>query len=224
MCTVSAVRFGDGVRLVCNRDELRARPAARPPGQSTVAAGAIAFPIDPLSGGTWAGARGGAFAAALLNRSIGGAAAVRRAVSRGMIVPALLSCASFDLALDAARSLDPSAFAPFTLLIVDGKHAAVVSTRDIRSPRLREVVAPLMLTSSSLGDAFVDAPRRALFDVLVRRVVDPLRGQHVFHRHRWPNRRDISVVVARADAQTVSRTTIDVTPSGATITYEDSPC
>jgi len=51
-----------------------------------------------------------------------------------------------------------------------------------------------MLTSSGLGDAVVDAPRRQLFERLVLRHERPWPlAQDRFHAHRWPSRPDISV-------------------------------
>jgi hypothetical protein len=224
MCTVSVVRFGEAIRLVCNRDEQRARPAARPPAVSTIAVDSIACPIDTSSGGTWVGVRGGAFVAALLNRTEPPRAASSRPTSRGSIVPAILACRSFDAAVDAATAIDPAAFAPFTLLIAGLRRAAIVSSREVWSPASCDIAVPLLQTSSSRGDALVEAPRGALFDALVRRAAAPLAGQHAFHRHRWPHRRDISVVMAREDAATVSRTTIDLTATGGSISYEGAPC
>ena len=70
---------------------------------------------------------------------------------------------------------------------------------------------PVMFTSSSLGDAIVETPRRRLFEELVLAGDDWLRGQFRFHRHRWDEQPEISIQMARQDAATVSRTTIDVT-------------
>jgi hypothetical protein len=71
---------------------------------------------------------------------------------------------------------------------------------------------PQMLTSSGLGDAVVDTPRRQLFERLVLRHerLWPL-AQDRFHIHQWPSRADITVHMERPDARTVSRTTIIVT-------------
>ena len=77
-----------------------------------------------------------------------------------------------------------------------------------------------MFTASSLGDFVVDGPRRRLFDWLM---VDPsavASGQSLFHRHQWTDKRDISVVMERADAATVSRTTVDVGRTTITLEYE----
>jgi hypothetical protein len=77
-----------------------------------------------------------------------------------------------------------------------------------------------MFTSSSLGDAIVETPRRQLFERLVLAGDDWLRGQFWFHRHRWAGRLELSVQMSRPDACTVSRTTIDVTSRRIDLQYE----
>jgi len=80
-----------------------------------------------------------------------------------------------------------------------------------------------MFTSSSLGDVLVEPPRRELLERLVLAAGDWLHGQARFHRHRWTSRPEISVNMAREDAATVSRTTIDVTSSTIDLAYESLP-
>jgi hypothetical protein len=66
----------------------------------------------------------------------------------------------------------------------------------------------------------VEAPRRQLFERLVlrnERFWQP--AQDRFHAHQWPSRSDISVRMERADARTVSRTTIVVTSRVMTLDY-----
>jgi hypothetical protein len=77
-----------------------------------------------------------------------------------------------------------------------------------------------MFTASSLGDLLVDTPRRRLFECLVQEAGDRLRGQWLFHRHRWDDKRDISVLMERDEAATVSRTTVDVNERGIVLEYE----
>ena len=80
---------------------------------------------------------------------------------------------------------------------------------------------PLLFTSSSLGDALVEAPRQQLFQ---RMVVEGrcgwLPGQRHFHRHQWPSRPEISVRMERHDALTVSRTVVEVTRATRSLFYE----
>jgi len=84
---------------------------------------------------------------------------------------------------------------------------------------IHDLTAPVMFTSSSLGDRVVEGPRRALFASLVDHSGAPLIGQARFHRHCWPDRREISVLMTRSDAATVSRTTLDVSEHAIAIRY-----
>ena len=79
---------------------------------------------------------------------------------------------------------------------------------------------PTMLTSSSLGDDLVDAPRRLLFDTMFANNRDWLAAQRQFHAHQWTSRPDISIRMERPDARTVSRTTIDVGSQRIAVDYE----
>jgi hypothetical protein len=76
-----------------------------------------------------------------------------------------------------------------------------------------------MRTSSSLGDALVEGPRRTLFRRFFRGTSQAAAAQDAFHDHQWPGREDVSVRMQRAGASTVSRTTVEVSASFATMIY-----
>ena len=143
-----------------------------------------------------------------------------RADSRGSIVPTLLACTSIAQALKAYDALEVTRYEPFRLVMVQRSIVAVVPGDPALSAEVFPLVLPVMLTSSSLGDAVVEAPRRRLFERLVLAEDDWLRGQVRFHRHQWPRRPEISVHMAREDAATVSRTTIHVTSRAIDVAYE----
>jgi transport and Golgi organization protein 2 len=219
MCTVSIVPTAGGCRVVCNRDERRARAAARPPRVRLTKLSWAAYPEDPVSGGTWIGVNGDGLMVVLLNRTASPDARRGALLSRGSIVPRLLSCASIAQARHAYDALDVRQFAPFRLVMVQ---RAAITVADPARPATETVplTAPVMLTSSSLGDALVEPPRRRLFEQLVLAGHDWLHGQARFHRHRWAGRPEISIHMAREDAATVSRTTIEVTSSAIDLGYE----
>jgi uncharacterized protein with NRDE domain len=215
MCTVTIVPYQDGFRLVCNRDERCDRPSALPPALHRLDSASAVYPSDPQGGGTWVGLNDAGLAATLLNRTIGtapaGDATGRR--SRGLIIPRILGSRSLIDALDRAVGLDASQFRAFRLLLVQRMAAAVV-TSDGSSLSLEtmSLAHPIMLTSSSLGDARVELPRRRLFErAVLRRRTQWLQAQRVFHAHQWQSHTDVSVRMERADARTVSRTVINVT-------------
>jgi hypothetical protein len=225
MCTVTIVPRGHGgFRLVSNRDERHTRADALAPASHRVAGRTITYPIDPASGGTWVGVNDSGIAAAVLNNTprppVACAFRARRP-SRGSIIPSLLGLHSFDAMLASAQSMDLTWFEPFTLVIARGRHVAVVTNKHGRaSVNVLDASVPLLFTTSSLGDDVVDPPRRELFDALVRGGRSTwLRAQFLFHRMHRVDRPDLSVLMARADARTVSRTTVDVNGSTARLTY-----
>jgi uncharacterized protein with NRDE domain len=224
MCTVTIVPYDDGFRLVCNRDERRDRPAAAPPTVHRLQYSAAIYPVDPIGGGTWVGVNDAGLAAALLNRTIDAAVPPGRRPprSRGLIIPKLLDCRSLTDALDIAAELDPAPFDLFRLALVQ-RMAAVVLTSDglALSAEMMSLSRPLMLTSSSLGDTVVEAPRRRLFERLVLQSEGAwLSAQTRFHAHQWRSRADISVRMEREAARTVSRTSITVTSRASELCYD----
>lgn len=80
-----------------------------------------------------------------------------------------------------------------------------------------------MATSSSLGDELVDPVRRELFGECLRHAVDPCEAQDRFHSHQWPDRRHVSVLMARPDARTVSRTIVQIGRDHVRMTYRSLP-
>jgi hypothetical protein len=226
MCTVTVVPHDAGIRLMCNRDERRTRPAAIPPRVHELGVRLAAFPVDPQGGGSWVGVNDVDIAVALLN--VQSQSASRRWTSeprrsRGLIVRKLLSCGAMAHILEGLSILDVAAFDAFRLVIVQGTRVAVVTHDGGGTMTCRQIPldTPLLFTSSSLGDARVEGPRQRLFQrMVVRGRAGWLDGQSQFHRHQWRRRREISVRMERADALTVSRTVVDVTPAGRMVVYE----
>ena len=142
--------------------------------------------------------------------------------SRGIIVPRLLAHQLLSNALDAAEAIDARCFKPFRLVLVHGFTVYVVTSDGHRlATMISRMAGPLLFTSSSLGDALVEGPRRRLFEQLVMKDESAwLRGQVLFHRHQWTARTDISVRMERPDARTVSRTVIDVSSHAVDLSYE----
>ena len=218
MCTVSIIATPGGFRLACNRDELRTRPPALPPKVACFGERFAASPLDPAGGGTWVATSDAGLAFALLNVNGTAAAPVGR-TSRGLVIPTLLGCDGLEAATSRALKLDCRDFSPFRLVMADARGCAVFSWdgRD-RGLELLRLARPLLLTSSGLGDALVEAPRRRLFEETVWARPTPA-AQDAFHRHRWPDRPHLSVNMRRAEARTVSHTVIAVGPERVRMTY-----
>lgn len=234
MCTVTVIPLPPGgFRVACNRDESRARPATLPPLLSWAGDVRAVMPIDPHAGGTWIAATDRGMVFTLLNYNPtpppktepggNGLAASRRPslASRGTIIPFLSD--SHDLADALARIgvLDATRFGPFRLLIFTTTGVVGFVSDGSMIDRLklpRGSGHPLLFTSSGLGDELVEPPRRELFDATLKRYPTAAH-QDVFHRHSWLDRPHLSVCMSRADARTVSYTTVEVRPTCATMRY-----
>lgn len=222
MCTVSVIASGSGYRLVTNRDEQRTRPRAEAPAWRDDPVRAI-WPRDPGGGGTWVAAAESGLTLCLLNVNIppnGRAEPVR---SRGGLIPALLDSRDPGEVMARVRGMDLSPYAPFRLVAV-GPGPVV---HDARWDGLALCVSehlsggawrPVCWASSGLGDELVE-PRLPLFEQVVCRDPTPA-AQDAFHRHRWADRPEISVLMSRADARTVSIAAIEV-GDGVEMSYEE---
>jgi hypothetical protein len=237
MCTVSVIAAGlpglrtVGLRVVCNRDESRDRTAALPPAWRTLDSQSPAraiWPIDPDAGGTWIAASDRGLVLSLLNLnpcpSVGPTAvspAARGLVSRGLIIPELIHAADAAGAMEALRRIDLRDFAAFRLVAFqlsgdapDAQPESVEASWDRTQLRITpRTPGAACFTSSGLGDHLVTS-RLGLFDEMVRAA--PSRdAQDRYHRHVWPDRPHLSVMMSREDARTVSVTTVEVARSGA---------
>ena len=208
------------LRIVCNRDELLSRQPALPPTQWAAGTRRAVMPIDPESGGTWIAANDAGLAFVLLNANPGVPRDVGE-VSRGMIIPALVGCATISRAVAQAQQVQAHQFAPFRLLILD-RYEAVDCWPDGERIRHRRsyLRSAILRTSSGLGDAIVTGPRRTLFRRTVSGAADARRAQDEFHRHHWPGREAVSVNMRRHDAATVSRTVVEVREGSVRLFYQ----
>jgi len=210
------------LRVLFNRDERLARRAAVPPVAREFGSRCAALPIDSDGGGTWiAGSDLGAVFA-LLNVSTGRFETNRFSdrETRGRIIPSLLDAASLDVVVARMHRLDPTQFAPFRLLCVSPQRM-FETWSDGWTLRTHQscIDAPLMRTSSSLGDSVVASPRIRLFERRFARRPVPLREQDAFHRYQSHARPEVSVLMSRADARTVSVTTVAVDSQHVTMSY-----
>ena len=221
MCTVSIVDSREGLRLICNRDERLTRSEAFAPERIRLGSTIATYPVDPDGGGTWVGVNDARLAAVLLNRRGAEVGARVNRRSRGEIVVRALHAETLEQAEEDVRRVDVAAYEPFHLLIVQ-RSSILVAYSDARVLRVtrRTIDGPIMFTASSLGDELVERVRRPLFHHTVCRAADPIAGQRLFHDHQWPSAPEISVRMRRADARTVSRTSIDLTESVVSLQYE----
>lgn len=227
MCTVSVIPLPDakGYRLATNRDELRTRPAALRPRSHTPAPEFRAiWPVDPDAGGTWVATSDEQLTLCTMNinpdpRPAPPPDTMRR--SRGMIIPTLINSRSARHALERLESFDLDRFQCFRLIAVD--HDRVLDAVWDRGELLitDRPLEPVCFATSGIGDHRVQA-RVALFDWwFAQGAVDGAR-QDAFHHHRWPERGEVSVNMSRAEARTVSITSVEVrADDAATMIYRD---
>ena len=241
MCTLTIVPCDDalqGLRIACNRDESRLRPAALVPEVREFGRRRAMLPIDPLGGGTWIAASDAPLALVLMNvyvRPIGSepiaiGARTTPPISRGTIIPHALAADSVAGALERARELDVAQFEPFRLVIAARRQFAEIvwaaGHLDVRGPA--PIERPLFFTSSGLGDDVVAHPRRRLFEECFAAAADWPAAQDAFHRHEWPGREFSSVWMTRPEARTVSLTVVEMGPQEVRMRYyartsDDSP-
>lgn len=222
MCTVTVIPLADGFRLACNRDEQRKRPIALLPVVRHYGPHAALLPIDPQSDGTWIAASSAGWATVVLNANLQpGGARPKPRHSRGELIPRLLHCDDPRAAAAVASAVTPTDFAPFRLILLDKQGLFEIrNDGQVLQSEWRALAArPHFFTSSGLGDHMVEAPRHALFNEFFASAADWPKQQAAFHRHSWPDRRHISICMARADARTVSYTCIELTPGHIALTY-----
>ncbi len=230
MCTLSIIPLhgeaeseAAGFRVVCNRDESRRRPPALPPVRRGTAGLMALLPIDPVSQGTWIAVTQTGCVLSLLNAtSDPPARPTPDARSRGEIIPALVSLPNAASMIRAAERIEAGRY-PLFRLVIASEHGVTVLASDGKEASIAEehdAGRPVVLSSSGLGDHLVHPPRLALFEEMVGcRRPDPGR-QDAFHGVFWPDRPSLSPMVRREGARTVSRTTIEVLPTGSMMAYE----
>lgn len=206
--------------------------------QNVVASGdpqaAAVFPVDPAGGGTWVAASAGGVVLCLLNANPWPAPELPRGgglLSRGVIIPRLLGehgGGGLEGVMSGLGAFALERFAPFRLVGVEmegggaggaGGAGGGFRVREAMWDRVtltetRHEAGPVCFVSSALGDPLV-RPRLSLFDAMVRGVSGGATqglAQGRFHRHAWAGRSEISVLMSRADARTVSITSVDVEP------------
>jgi hypothetical protein len=230
MCTVTALPRGllrapfrtcDPLllRVACNRDERNTRLPALGPSVHAFGHRRVLMPIDPDSGGTWIAASDAGLVFALLNATAGPTAPLD-GLSRGGIIPGLLAATTVSEALAMAFEARLERYRPFRLVVMDPYQLVECWCEEGRVRHRRACLqGAVMRTSSSLGDALVAAPRRALFRQFFKNPGDAVVAQDEFHDHSWPGREAVSVRMRRDDARTVSRCVVELTAGYATMTY-----
>ncbi len=224
MCTVTIIKMqGDGLRIVESRDESPLRAPAIPPELRVIDGVRVLLPLDAKAGGTWIAANDRGVVMTLLNFNQRPAnETLPGRTSRGQVILGAASSDDIDGVMANTSGLDLGGMSPFRLVAAQGE--TILEGRwdgrdfEIRQHTLTRGVdgAPgtACFASSGLGDVLV-APRLELWKKwsIAREVTSALQDE--YHRHQWPDRPEISVKMKRAEAETVSITTVEVRPDDA---------
>jgi hypothetical protein len=207
------------LRVACNRDERLTRDAAAAPSVHVLGQRRVVMPVDPESGGTWIAASDAGLVFALLNATTGPSPAIA-GDSRGSIIPRLLASSTVSEALGLALGGHFERYRPFRLMVMDPYQLVECWLDEGRVRHRRAYLqGAVMRTSSGLGDALVEGPRRALFRQFFKGPGNAVVAQDAFHDHQWPGREAVSVRMSRGDARTVSRCIVELSAGYATMTY-----
>jgi len=222
MCTVTWIRQDGGYQVLCNRDEKRSRARALPPKVHLANRVRYLAPIDGNFGGTWIAANEFGLTICLLN-GVGPTKAQRQFTSRGLLVLDLMSATSAEEACDLVKRIDLEQFAPFTLAMLDpfAPEAIFQWTGGFKTTAPR-ADKRLPLTSSSFDTERVCAARRREF---ARRERSAAASLYEFHASHFAGPGAYSPCMHRSDAETVSFSWINVTPTEVDFLYTpDAPC
>jgi hypothetical protein len=206
------------LRVACNRDELESRGVALAPVVHVLGGRRVVMPVDPDSDGTWLAVNDAGLVFALLNGNSGGGPS--EGLTRGALIPTLAHAGAVSEALGELLELGADRHRPFRLLILDRFQLVEAWLEDGWLRHRRAYLhGALMRTSSSLGDALVEGPRRTLFRQFFRLPTAGVAAQDAFHDHQWAGHEPVSVRMRRAGARTVSQSVIEISSSFASMTY-----
>jgi hypothetical protein len=224
VCTASWLTHSGRLHLFFNRDELRTREPASPPGLAERGGVRYLAPVDGRAGGTWIAATERGSVLALLNRS--GGARPPRALTRGEIVPALAGAPAPDEAERALRELSLDRFAPFRLAALWRAPAAGIALAWDGTALARQPLDPALglLASSGLGDERAETVRGTTWRRRRAEAGAWTPAHHrAFHREHAPRRGAWSVCVHRREASTVSYTEVELAPDEIALRYFHGP-
>lgn len=233
MCTLSIIavegsgRGRRGLRVVVNRDEHRERSNAYPPRWHDLPDGGgvgrrAIWPVDAHAGGTWIAAADHGLVLAVLNhypRPPVDVVELTGLRSRGFLIPDLISEPTAEAVAARVQDNELSSYAPFRMIAAQAARDGRIRAAELRWDRTTLTVSwhagdAMCFASSGLGDHRA-APRLPLFAEMVAEPGATPDRQDEFHRHTWPDRPEVSVMMSRTEARTVSVTRLEVMPAGS---------
>jgi hypothetical protein len=221
MCSVSFLRRGGGFHLLMNRDEQRSRPAALPPEICPCGDGKALYPRE-TGGGTWIGINDAGLAFALINWYA--RPGISQAISRGLIIPALLEAKSAGAAGLRLNRLPLERMNPFRLMIFSVRERSLWEWRSDRAQLDGKCLSwrRRHWFSSGFDEARANLLRARTCRVLETETASPASLRRL-HRSHHPRPGAFSICMHRTDACTVSCTELEVTENSATMRYHAGP-
>lgn len=226
MCTVSWIHENGGYQLLCNRDEKRTRKPAVPPQLQTRNDTRYIAPSDGDHGGTWIAANERGMSLCLLNGTPN-AERFLHSRSRGHLIPELIAAQTLWEVCERIANPNLACYAPFTLIGLEPSSPATLIEWD----GIETAIVPyadhyMPVTSSSFDPDAVRQRRKAEFARLSKaygRITPDLL--FFFHENHGPHPDAYSTCMHRPDAETVSFSWVQVTPTNIDFLYSPAaPC
>lgn len=225
MCTATWLLAGDSYSVFFNRDELKTRARALPPQLHEQKGVRYLAPVDPDGGGAWLGVNQFGLTCGVLNNYAKQNVRSSSFRSRGLLVTSLLDCQSQIEALNKLPAFSLNQFRPFRLILFAPCRPPVLCTWDGESLRLEDNV-DLPVSSSSFDTLRVVKNRRYEFFALhAQQKTLNSEVLEKFHARHSAKGGAYSVCMHRDEAQTVSFSRINVTPTKVEFFYApEAPC
>ncbi|MBF0694931.1 MAG: NRDE family protein [Flavobacterium sp.] len=215
MCTVTVARHNGDIIITSNRDEQISRPAAIAPQSYRIGGKLVAFPKDPLGGGTWFAVDDQKNIIVLLNgarerHEFG--KSYRK--SRGLIVLEIIG--SSDI-LQSWKNIDLNNIEPFTLILYIGNRL-FESQWNGSEKSMIEISENLKIWSSS--PLYSDEVMRSREIFFKGSITHQSSNQELLDFHH-SSEIDTPIIIDRGFLKTLSITQVHLSESFAKMTYFD---
>lgn len=223
MCTVSFLARKSGYALAMNRDEKLSRAAGVPPSPKNINGRLVVSPSEP-GGGTWIALNDSGVTFALINWYSICARVPNQPVSRGVVVSALRTAGTPELAAGGLAELPLKQINPFRLIgFFPATHQIVEWRWDLeKMVRKNHPWRTRQWISSGFDEPAAQRIRGETFRrALKQKSAGRLDWLRRLHRSHAPAAGPFSICMHRSDAATVSYTEIAVAVRTATMRYLD---
>jgi hypothetical protein len=226
MCTLTVIAIVQrGYRVSLNRDGAR-QPGGGAKPQNVVCGDFKAMVLcDPLSRSSALGVNAIGIGAVMLPRFIQAQGPNSMQGERPSLhLQKILACPNIIKAeAYVLENLDPERASPFSVVLLEGRNISLLQSNGQKMNLTRlTTMRPFFLTTSDLGDAIVEDPRKGLFDALLRKHPSGPK-QDRFHAHQWPSQPHISVCMERTEMRTISWDVLTVNHEEASFFHHEGP-